>query len=130
MDSQQFLVGLTAVNVVLALTTWTGRGAAPGQDPPKVLRAHAIELIDHRGEVRAQLHLGADGSGNLRIKDGNGNVRIKLGTSIGGATGLLLMDQTVEPTVTLATGRQGTALALVAPGRKRLIVTPSGIDRK
>jgi hypothetical protein len=122
MDSQQLLVGLTAVNVMLAATTWTGAAGSIRRDHPKVIRAEAIELVDARGEVRLQLHLGEDGSGNLRIRDGSGKVRVKLGTSVSGSTGLLLMDQSVEPVVSLVAGRSGTSITLVrADGRKREI---------
>jgi hypothetical protein len=126
MDSQQLLVGLTAVNVMLVATTWTGPKAPHREDPAKVIRAQAIELVDERGQVRAQLHLGADGSGNLRLRDGNGHVRIKLGTSVEGGTGLLLMDQSIEPTLSLVTARSGTSMTLVGPGQRRLVITPSG----
>lgn len=124
MDSQQLLVGLTAVNVMLVATTWTGAAGTTRRDNPKVIRAQAIELVDARGEVRLQLHLGEDGSGNLRIKDGNGKVRVKLGTSAAGSTGLLLMDQSVEPTVSLMAGKSGTSITLVGQDGKTRVITP------
>jgi hypothetical protein len=130
MDPQQLLVGLTAVNVMLVATTWTGAARGHRGDPPKVIRAQSIELVDERGEVRAQLHLGIDGSGNLRLKDAKGRVRVKLGTSVEGATGLLLMDQSIEPTISLATGKPGTNITLVGAEQKRLVITPSGGDSK
>jgi hypothetical protein len=126
MDPHQLLIGLTAVNVMLVATTWTGVSGPIRRGDPRIIRAQSIELVDQRGEVRAQLHLGADGSGNLRLKDANGNVRVKLGTSVEGATGLLLMDQSIEPTITLATGKQGTQVTLVGPGQKRFVLTPAG----
>jgi len=95
-----------------------------GRDDPKVIRAQSIELVDARGEVRLQLHLGEDGSGNLRIRDGNGKVRVKLGTSAAGSTGLLLMDQSVEPTVSLVAGRAGSSITLVGQDGKTRVITP------
>ena len=96
MDSPQLLFGITAINLMLVASTWIGSRGLP-RDDPKVIRAQSFELVDTRGEVRLQLHLGEDGSGNLRIRDGNGKVRVKLGTSAAGSTGLLLMDQSVDP---------------------------------
>jgi hypothetical protein len=124
MDSHQLLFGVTAINLMLVATTWTGARVATHQSHPKVLRAESIELVDERGQVRLQLHLGADGSGNLRIKDGNGKVRVKLGTSAEGSTGLLLMDQSIEPTLWLETARSGTSITLVGPDGKRRVITP------
>ena len=43
MDSHQLLFGVTAINVMLAATIWTGAGVAAGQRHPKVLRAESIE---------------------------------------------------------------------------------------
>jgi hypothetical protein len=123
MDGQQLLVGLTAINVMLVATTWTATGT-PRQYNPKVIRAQSIELVDDKGQVRAQLHLGVDGSGNLRLKDASGRVRIKLGTSVAGATGLLLMDQSIEPAISLVTGKEGTSITLVGPGDTRRVIGP------
>jgi len=123
MDSHQLLVGLTAVNVMLVASTWTGSRASPPDDP-KVIQAQSFELVDARGEVRLQLHLGEDGSGNLRIRDGNGKVRVKLGTSAAGSTGLLLMDQSVEPTLSLVAGESGTSITLLGADGKRRVITP------
>lgn len=124
MDAQQLLVGLTAVNVMLAATTWTGAAGTTRRGDPRVVRAQAIELVDARGEVRLQLHLGEDGSGNLRIRDGSGKVRVKLGTTIEGSTGLLLMDQSVEPTVSLVAGRAGSSITLAGPDGKKRVIAP------
>jgi hypothetical protein len=46
---------------------------------PAVLRAQAVELVDKKGQVVAQLHVEEDGGGNLRLRSGNGVVRVKLG---------------------------------------------------
>ena len=124
MDSPQLLFGVTAVNLMLVVSTWTGSHAIANRGDPKVIRAQSIELVDARGEVRLQLHLGEDGSGNLRIRDGNGKVRVKLGTSAAGSTGLLLMDQSVEPAVWLVADKSGSSITLLGPDGKRRAVTP------
>ena len=119
MSIQRSLVALTAVNLVLSAAAWS----RPAQSP-EVLRARSIELVDSAGQVRAQLHLGPDGSGQLRLRDGRGQVRVKLGTSNTGATALLLMDETIEPAVTLATRREGVSLTLRGPGGRQRVVEP------
>jgi len=124
MDSPQLLFGITAINLMLVATTWTGSRAIDQRDDPKVIRAQTFELVDARGEVRLQLHLGEDGSGNLRIRDGNGKVRVKLGTSAAGSTGLLLMDQSVEPTVSLVAGQSGSSITLLDQGGKKRVIAP------
>ncbi|HWN20229.1 MAG TPA: hypothetical protein VNO19_15055 [Gemmatimonadales bacterium] len=123
MDSPQLLFGITAINLMLMTSTWIGSRGLP-RDDPKVIRAQSFELVDTRGEVRLQLHLGEDGSGNLRIRDGNGKVRVKLGTSAAGSTGLLLMDQSVDPTLSLVAGESGTSITLLGADGKRRVITP------
>jgi len=123
MDSPQLLFGITAINLMLMASTWIGSRGLP-RDDPKVIRAQSFELVDTRGEVRLQLHLGEDGSGNLRIRDGNGKVRVKLGTSAAGSTGLLLMDQSVDPTLSLVAGESGTSITLLGADGKRRVITP------
>ena len=124
MDSPQLLFGITAINLMLVASTWTGSRAVASREDPKVIRAQSIELVDARGEVRLQLHLGEDGSGNLRIRDGNGKVRVKLGTSAAGATGLRLMDQSVEPTISMMAGKTGSSITLVGLDGKKRVITP------
>jgi hypothetical protein len=123
-DTPHLMFGVTAINLMLAASTWIGTRAIPPQKDPQVIRARAIELVDDRGQVRAQLHLGEDGSGNLRIRDGSGRVRVKLGTTIEGSTGLLLMDQSVEPVVSLVAGHSSTSITVVGQDGKKRVITP------
>jgi len=86
MDSPQLLFGVTAINLMLVASTWTGSRASP-RDDPKV-------------------------------------VRVKLGTSAAGSTGLLLMDQSVEPTLSLVAGESGTSITLLGADGKRRVIAP------
>jgi hypothetical protein len=88
-----------------------------------LVQARLIELVDERGQVRAQLHIGADGGGNLRLRNGQGEVRVKLDATVDGA-GLLLMDQATEPGVRLATDRSGPSLKLSDPDKRERTITP------
>ena len=94
-------------------------------DPAGVVRARSFEVVDERGEVRAQLFLGQDGDGTIRLRDKSGNVRVKLGASTDGYTGLLLMDQNVTPAVQLVTGPSGTSLSLTENKKKKRITASS-----
>jgi hypothetical protein len=119
-----FVVVLTVLNVVLVLGHWSVAVSDQQPRPEKVVRAEVIELVDKKGQARAQLFLGEDGSGNLRLRDAKGQVRVKLGTSIEGATGLLLFDDRVEPTVRLATDKKGTSVTLTDRENKQKVITP------
>jgi hypothetical protein len=102
-----FMIGKTIVagfaGGLLALAAAHGldRATAAEQDL-EIIRAQRIQLVDADGQLRGELHLGdVDGSGNFRLFDGAGRIRVKLGTSLEGATGLLLMDDSIEPAVRL-----------------------------
>ena len=112
---------LIAGNAILALALmWT---SAQSQTPPQthdVLRARLIELVNDKGDVVGQLHLGEGGSGQIRLRNGSGEVRVKLGVSTDGAgAGLVMMDAQTEPAVILRAEAAGSTLtldgAIVAP---------------
>src|SRR5688500_2244876 len=108
----------------LAQPMLAGRGQAQEPPPiPGVLRAHVIELVNDKGEVRAQLHLGEDGGGNLRLRDSEGTVRVKMG---GGTTGsgLILFDSDTEPAVWARADETGTSLKLSQRGKEPQILQP------
>lgn len=105
---------LIAGNAILAFALmWTTAQSQTPPDIPDVLRAHAIELVNERGDVVAELHLGEGGSGQLRLRNANGEVRVKLGPSNDGAgAGLILMDKDTEPAVQLRASVDGPRLLL------------------
>ena len=88
-----------------------------------VLRAKLIELVDENGQPKAQLYLGEDGAGNLRLRDPSGEVRVKLGATEEGA-GLLLLDGDVEPAVQLGADSAGTRLRLAQKGKAATVIAP------
>lgn len=90
---------------------------------PAVLRAQAFELVNKQGKVVAQLHLGEDGGGNLRLRSGNGTVRVKLGATADGS-GLLLCDKWSDPAVSLVSKESGTSVTLAQRGKKELVLRP------
>jgi hypothetical protein len=116
-------VNLTAAVIVLSQSVWDKPVMAESVQVPKVIRAEAIELVDGRGQVRAQIHLGEDGGGNLRLRSGDGMVRVKLGATADGS-GLLLFDKEAEPGVSLATNKAGTTVTLAEKGKEKRVIKP------
>lgn len=124
-----FVATLIVVN--LALLTYLLRGLVPSRamQGEKVtataVRAQAVELVDSRGDVRAQLYLGADGGGNLRLRAANGEVRVKIGATEEGG-GLMFADGRTEPAVQLgANGPSDPHLTLTAAENRRTVLSPS-----
>jgi hypothetical protein len=120
---------LAAVAVLLAAHLFrsppvaaTGQAEEAGQ-VPAVLRAEEILLVDKQGKVVAQLHVGEDGGGNLRLRSGDGTVRVKLGGTADGSA-LLLMDNEAEPAVWLATNKSGTSVTLAEKGKEKRVLKP------
>lgn len=88
-----------------------------------VVRAQAFELVDKQGKVVAQMHVGEDGGGNIRLRSGDGMVRVKLGASTDGS-GLILFDTEASPAVHLATNKSGTSAMLAEKGKENRIIQP------
>lgn len=126
MKSHKFLTFLTAVNFAVLVVLLLGAvpSASKDETPPSVVRAQAIELVDAEGNVRGQLHLGADGGGNIRLRAPNGEVRVKIGATVKGG-GLMFADQDTEPAVQLwGGGKNGTSLTLAGPDKKQRVIAP------
>ena len=126
--SHKLTLALTCINLAVAVAVWARPvwdEPAVAQSPqvPKVIRAQAIELVDERGQVRAQLHLGEDGGGNLRLRSGDGTVRVKLAGTADGS-GLLLFDKEAEPAVWLTANKSGTSVTLNEKGKEKRIIKP------
>jgi hypothetical protein len=123
----QILLALIAVLLLAHLVRPAGLSSAAqaqqGEKVPAVLRAQAIELVDKQGQARAQLFLGEDGSGNLRLRDGSGTVRVKLGATATGA-GLILFDEEVEPAIWASADKSGTTLKLAEKGKAQRVFKP------
>jgi hypothetical protein len=95
---------------------------AAAQTAPDVVRARAIELVDGRGRVRAQLNLESSGEVVLRLRDSAGTIRVKLGASEDGS-GLLLANEATEPGVHIVANRRATSVT-VQRGDQRQVMTP------
>jgi hypothetical protein len=92
-------------------------------DVPAVLRAQEIQLIDQQGKTVAQLFVGADGGGNLRLRSADGTIRVKLGATNDGSA-LNLFDREAEPAVRLAADKSGTSATLAEKGKDKKVIKP------
>ena len=121
MKIQRLAVAFTGMALLIAVGVVRQRPAV-AQTGSVVLRAQAIELVDSRGRVRAQLNVEADGEVLLRLRDENGTIRLKLGASEDGS-GLVMMNERTEPAVHVLAKRNGTSLSLQR-GEKRHVIAP------
>jgi hypothetical protein len=96
---------------------------AASQKTPDVLRAQGFELVDKEGKVVAQLHVGEDGGGNIRLRSGDGMVRVKLGATADGSA-LLLFDKEAEPALWLASNKSETSATLAQKGKAKKVFKP------
>ena len=96
--------------------------SAVAQSVAPILRARAIELVDDRGVVRAQLDVESSGEVVLRLRDADGTIRVKLGAS-GEGSGLVLLDDATEPGIHMLAKRAGTSVTL-KKGQQQHIIRP------
>jgi hypothetical protein len=117
------------VNLVL-LAVLLARSGTAGERDPAVLRGRALELVDGRNRVRAQLDVEASGEVVLRLRDPEGEIRVKLGAGADGS-GLVLMDEATEPAIQMVARRDGglgsaatTSLRLTGAGGRSRVIAP------
>jgi hypothetical protein len=124
MNAGRIPVALTSVGVVVAIAASAPLYDRPAaaQSVPDVVRARAIELVDARGRVRAQLNVESTGEVVLRLRDSTGTIRVKLGASDDGS-GLLLANEATEPGVHILASWRETSLTLQR-GERRHVITP------
>jgi hypothetical protein len=114
------------VTAVIVVVVFGGlmfeRSAASQEATPAVLRGEALELVDGRGQIRAQINVTSDGQVVFRLRDEQGTIRMKLGADENGS-GLLLLDATTNPGVHAVATRARTTLTLQR-GQKRRVLRP------
>jgi hypothetical protein len=111
MRRDRLAVALAALGLVAVLAVAVLDRPAGAERTPSVLRARTIELVDGRGQVRAQMKVERDGEVVFRLRDQDGAVRAKLGASRAGS-GLLLLNEATEPGVQARAGADGTSVSL------------------
>jgi hypothetical protein len=97
MKTQKILTALTVINLALLLIQLVQARPVVAADTPRVLRAHALEIVDDRGKVRASLSVIPEDpkviwKGKpypetvlLRLITADGRPNVKLGASRSGA---------------------------------------------
>jgi hypothetical protein len=90
--------------------------------PASVVRARAIELVDNRGRVRAEIGVESNREVVFRLRDQSGRIRVKLGASRAGS-GLLLLNESTEPGVQALAGAENTSVT-VQRGEARQTLAP------
>jgi hypothetical protein len=112
---------LLATNgILLAALAWTSARSQPQPPIHDVVRARLFELVNERGEMRAQIHLGENGAGQMRMRSGDGEIRVKFGGTDDGAI-LLMMDGATEPAVRLSSNGATPVLKLTSAQRERVV---------
>jgi len=113
---------LIALNLLtLGALVWSNAQSQARNSTQDHVRARVIDLVNARGEVRAQLYVQDNGGGGIRIYNGKGEIRSKYGALDDGGAGILLMDESTNPTVQLKSTVSAAQLKLVGPGGERLI---------
>ncbi len=122
MTIQRVVAALVGAALLVLLGALPPGRSAPAQSVAPVLRARAIELVDDRGVVRAQLDVESGGEVVLRLRDAGGTIRVKLGASAEGS-GLVLLDDATEPGIHMLAKRAGTSLTL-RKGPQQHVIKP------
>lgn len=123
MKTHRLVLGIAAINLALLLFLVPHVRLTAAPTLPSVIRAQAIELVDERGQIRAQLNVESNDEVVFRLRDPRGTIRVKLGASEEGS-GLLLVNESTEPGVHILAKRSGTSVTLTGRGGQRRVITP------
>src|SRR5258707_9997861 len=136
MKTQRLLIALTFLNLGLLTLQLARPRLTFAQEPSPVLRGRALEIVDERGKVRAQLRVFPPDpkhrlpSGDpypetvlLRLIDPNGRPSVKLATDVRG--GGLYLGGAEDPTMArLGAQGAGAHFELVNEDRQQKIIRP------
>lgn len=95
----------------------------PGRGIGEVLRGSALQLVDAKGIVRAQIDVEAQGDVVLRLRDDTGTIRVKIGASEQGS-GIVLLNDSTEVGVHLLANSTGSSVTVQAKGGKKKRLEP------
>ena len=101
------------------------RDSASAQGEASILRGRALELVDHRGGIRADLRVESDGEVVLRLRDQAGSIRVKLSAGKDGS-GLTLLNDATELGVQVLSKAEGSSLKLVDKDGRQKVIVPEG----
>ena len=127
MKQNRWGVGLALLNIVLAFALLSRTGSAANEtsedQPLDVIRGTALELTDAAGVVRAQINVQEDGAVVFRMRDEKGQIRIKIGAD-DESSGILLLDEQIEPRVQILGKTGGGSLKLIGENRTERLLEP------
>jgi hypothetical protein len=121
MRIERLAVALAAICVLALLAVLFLDRPAGAKRVPSVLRGRAIELVDGRGQVRAQIKVERNREVVFRLRDQDGAIRLKLGASRTGS-GLVLLNEATEPGVQALAGAKETSLSLQRGEQRQMLV--------
>jgi len=140
MKIQRLPIALTVVNLGLLMFLLMSQIRPVEAQPPevpqavaRVLRGHALEIVDYKGRVRASIKVlppvtGPDGkmypeSVILRLIDPNGRPEVKLGASVQGA-GIGFVGALTRHTLVLEAQGPTSSLQLTNQDGRQQVITP------
>ena len=107
MKTQQMMAILMVMNLIFLLAILVPNRDVIAQSDLGVLRGHSFELIDDKGQIRAQINIEEDGQVVLRLRDETGAVRVKVGADSYGSS-LVFLDEATEPAIQMIASQTGT----------------------
>ena len=112
MKFQRVVNLFSLLNLLLLVFLFVQAPSTAQQSVTPLLRARAIELVDERGKIRAQLNVETTGEVVFRLRDAKGTIRSKFGASEVGS-GLSLMDDRTEATVQIRANQSGASMTVI-----------------
>jgi hypothetical protein len=136
MKSQRLALVLTVINLLLLMFTLSQGRSATARGVASVLRGSALEIVDDRGKLRAQIvvqpaAVTPDGQKYpdtvlLRLIDPNGRPAVKIGASADGSGMSLAGDseQREWSGIQILAEGQGSSLKLTNKDRREQLIKP------
>jgi hypothetical protein len=123
MKNQRLAVAITTINILILIFVLAQARSNATQNVTPVVRARSLQLIDERGQVRAQFDVESSGEAVFRLRDAKGAIRVKLGASEDGS-GLLLLNEATEPGVHILSKGAGASVILAGKDGQKRVITP------
>lgn len=123
MKRERLAIAITIINIMILVFVLAQARSDATQNVTPTLRARALQLVDERGQVRAQFDVESNGEAVFRLRDAKGAIRVKLGASEDGS-GLLLLNEATEPGVHILSKGAGASVTLAGKDGQKRVITP------
>jgi len=121
MKYQRIAIVFSILNLLLLFFLLAQVPSSAQQDITPVVRTRALELVDERGKMRAQLNMESTGEVVFRLRDANGTIRTKFSADEEGSS-LSMMDDRTQATVQVRATKAGASIILIdRDGNKQVI---------